>query len=429
MSDQLAKRLEEGHGNVVAPVQEPGTKSWVVFDDETVPNPLPSSAIEKSDVGPTKRKEPEAQIEGKKKLAQDNSPAVITTENVQFNLDKSLSRSMIDSASNSVVLDPKPLRNVELPVATVEPIRQGFSNGDIIVTLLPVNSRFPWITPAVFRPELVPEELMAQGLTLTVEEYVQAMELLVNDVRFTLYNVCYKRVLVVWITLAFVVLLSLLFSGTNGLTLFGLGIGWLVLNAAAIFLSMYVKFKLQRNLERCLAQVNKQLLRHKITLTLDDRGKFSCHKVNLCFIYMDSAPCIAHLQTSIEQLERDPATGWEQRMDITASAIVIQGSRTTKLSRKQERATLLYIRYIARWGRDRVRGLLQNPPTTGGRHCNAYTCPCQFIDEHLQCKPQGSCCLYLSEQNIQSEFWTSMHIQTYPLQFGSTNRTSHNVPI
>ncbi|KAJ8961239.1 hypothetical protein NQ318_008922 [Aromia moschata] len=263
------------------------------------------------------------------------------------------------------------------------------TNGDIIVTLLPVNTRFPWITPAQFRPELVPEELMAQGLTLTVEEYVQAMELLVNDVRFSLYNVCYKRVLVVWITLAFLILLGLLFSGLTGLTLFALGIGWLILNACAIFLSLYLKFKLQRNLERCLAHVNKQLLRHKIVIALDDRGKISCHKVNLCFLYMDSAPCIAHLQTSIEQQERDPASGWEQRMDITSHDIVIQGSRTTRLSRKQERATLLYLRYISRWGRDRVRGRLVSPPAAGGRHCSSFTCPCQFIEEHLHCKPTG----------------------------------------
>lgn len=161
------------------------------------------------------------------------------------------------------------------------------------------------------------------------------MELLVNDVRFSLYNVCYKRVLVVWITVAFLVLLGLLFSGLSGLRLFGLGIGWLILNAAAIFLSMYLKFRLQRNLENCLASVNKHLLRHKIVVALDDRGKISCHKVNLCFIYMDSAPCIAQLQTSIELQERDPASGWEQRMDITSNDIIIQGSRTTRMSRKQ----------------------------------------------------------------------------------------------
>ena len=39
------------------------------------------------------------------------------------------------------------------------------------------------------------------------------MEKLTTDIRFTLFNVCYKRILVIWITLAFVVLLSLLFSG------------------------------------------------------------------------------------------------------------------------------------------------------------------------------------------------------------------------
>lgn len=132
MSDQLPKRVEEGHGNVVAPVPEPGTKSWVVFDDETVPNPLPGKSIKQSDVDPLKREEPKAQIEDRKKLPQDNSPAVITTESVQFNLDKSLSRSMSESANNNVVRDPK-LRNVELPVATVEPIRQGFCKCHCII--------------------------------------------------------------------------------------------------------------------------------------------------------------------------------------------------------------------------------------------------------------------------------------------------------
>lgn len=41
-----------------------------------------------------------------------------------------------------------------------------------------------------------------------------------------------------------------------------------------------------------MAQVNKHLLRHKILLGLDDRGKISCHKVNLCFIYFDTTDCV-----------------------------------------------------------------------------------------------------------------------------------------
>ena len=40
------------------------------------------------------------------------------------------------------------------------------ANGDVIVTVLPVNQSLPWITPAEFRPELVPEELMAEGLSV-----------------------------------------------------------------------------------------------------------------------------------------------------------------------------------------------------------------------------------------------------------------------
>ena len=39
-------------------------------------------------------------------------------------------------------------------------------NGQLIVTVLPTNSKYPWITPARFRPELVPEELMAPELSV-----------------------------------------------------------------------------------------------------------------------------------------------------------------------------------------------------------------------------------------------------------------------
>lgn len=127
---------------------------------------------------------------------------------------------------------------------------------------------------------------------LTVEEYVNAMETLVNDYRFTLYNVLYKRVLMIWITVAFCVLLGLLFSGTTGILLFSLGVSWLFLNAVAIFFCMWLKLRLSRGLEKCLARVNKLLLRHKIMIALDDRGNISCHKIHLCFIYFNPAQCI-----------------------------------------------------------------------------------------------------------------------------------------
>ncbi|XP_047118587.1 LOW QUALITY PROTEIN: transmembrane protein 268 [Schistocerca piceifrons] len=294
-------------------------------------------------------------------------------------------------------------------------IRQGFANGDIIVTLLPVNTKWPWITPAKFRPELVPEELMAQGLTLTVEDYVHVMEILTNDFRFNIYNICYKRILVAWIFTAFVVLLGLLFSGVTGLTLFGLGVMWLILNALAIFFCMWVKIRLNHNLERCMAQVNKHLLKHRIILGLDDRGKLSCHKVNLCFIYFDAVDCIKKLQEVIEREEREgrpvnreetveerrQRQQFQLRMDIEDHDIIIQGSNTTRVSRKQERAEMVFLRYSHRWAKEFVRKHLELSvdgaghggfPSAPPRHCITSRCPCQFIEEHLKYKPRDYPC-------------------------------------
>merc|ERR1712038_1386361 len=176
-----------------------------------------------------------------------------------------------------------------------------FHNGEVIVTLLPVNEKWPWVNPAKFRPELVPEELMAPVLTLTVEDYVQTLEKLTSDMRFTIYIMGYKRILVIWIVLAFVILLSLLFSGFQGIELFACGVVWLILNAGAIFFCMWIKIKLNKQMEKCMAVVNNSLIKHKLLLGVDDRGKISCHKVNLCFIYFDPSDCIKRLETVLAE--------------------------------------------------------------------------------------------------------------------------------
>lgn len=127
--------------------------------------------------------------DARNKETNEYSGAVIATESVQINLDRSgLNRSIssespeINVPSDVRVSDPKSAslktidlrdnsngrNNVSNVISTpIGNIRQGFANGDTIVTLLPVNTRWPWITPAKFRPELVPEELMAQGLTVS----------------------------------------------------------------------------------------------------------------------------------------------------------------------------------------------------------------------------------------------------------------------
>ena len=45
-------------------------------------------------------------------------------------------------------------------------------------------------------------------------------------------------------------------------------------------------------MELCMSFINSGLIKHNIILGLDDRGKISCQKVNLCFIYFDPTECI-----------------------------------------------------------------------------------------------------------------------------------------
>ncbi|XP_029171689.1 uncharacterized protein LOC114941019 isoform X4 [Nylanderia fulva] len=420
------------------------TKNWVQFEDETGPKETTDVERKANSSAPAVIKPESVMVQIDKlnksidppdindKKSNEYKGAVIATESVQINLDRSgLSRSITSdipdlkvqsdvrtSEAKSASLKTIDLRDVSngrntssnVVSTSIGNIRQGFANGDTIVTLLPVNTKWPWITPARFRPELVPEELMAQGLTLTVEDYVHIMELLVNDVRFNMYNICYKRILVLWIFTAFIVLLGLLFSGVTGLTLFGLGIMWLVLNAAAIFFCMFIKIKLNHNLEKCMAQINKHLLKHKIILGLDDRGKISCHKVNLCFIYFDTTDCVKKLQEVIEREEREGrviggAGGddanelsrqreLQQRMDIDDNDIVIQGSTTTRISRKQGKNEQVFCRYVQRWAKDYLRRRLDwtvdeeggNPSSP--RHLASALCPCQYIEEWLRNKPR-----------------------------------------
>ena len=55
----------------------------------------------------------------------------------------------------------------------------------------------------------------------------------------------------------------------------------------------------------------------------------------------------------------------------------------------QERALLLFLRYASRWGNQTMRGFIKTGVTEPARHCAPHICPCQFIEEHLKCKPQG----------------------------------------
>lgn len=176
------------------------TKNWVQFEEE--PGPKETTDAEKKTSSSTPAViQPESvtvkvdkisksieQPDINDKKTNEYRGAVIATESVQINLDRSgLSRSITSDTPD--LKSPSDVRAAEAKSASLKTIdlrdtsngrstssnvintsigniRQGFANGDTIVTLLPVNTRWPWITPARFRPELVPEELMAQGLTV-----------------------------------------------------------------------------------------------------------------------------------------------------------------------------------------------------------------------------------------------------------------------
>ncbi|XP_047741373.1 uncharacterized protein LOC108674714 [Hyalella azteca] len=98
---------------------------------------------------------------------------------------------------------------------------------------------------------------------------------------------------------------------------------------------------------------------------------------------------------------------------VTPRDIIISGATITRISRDQDLKCRLLARYSQRWvksvcqnrlrlsgdpavnpPRSAVVGMIAAPPPlvrTSPRHCAALQCLCQFIEEHLEYKPQGKC--------------------------------------
>ncbi|CAN7992994.1 unnamed protein product [Ixodes hexagonus] len=437
MSEDLESGPEPKLPRGPSPQSDAPKSSWVKFDEDgsAAATLEPSQSVQMEPPSPAKLEAPLRKVPSPEPrpdlgplppprpplVGSPSAPVGAVCPPAPARLKPRASAQPADNNNHVALPAARRLEPVAVPLserlATRSTSSSGFSNGDVIVNALPTNKRCAWITKAEFKPELVPEELMASGLTLTVEEYVAAMQVLVHDVRFTLYNVCYKRLLLVWVLLGFFILLCLLFSGVRGLALFGGGVVWLVVNAMGIFVCMWLKFKLLHMLERCIASINSLFFRHKILLGLDDRGKISCHKVHLIFVYFDVSPCIRYLYEMLENQDRQDALDARAaalypvdraRMDIDTSDIIITGgSSTTRISQREASyAEKLLLRYSQRWVKEFVRkrldlnmpvhpdGFEEGPcPPVPPRHCAIARCPCQFIEEHLRFKPLTKCSL------------------------------------
>lgn len=57
----------------------------------------------------------------------------------------------------------------------------------------------------------------------------------------------------------------------------------------------------------------------------------------------------------------------------------------------QSHGELVVLRYASRWGKEMLRKYLNVSPDNPGRHMLSSICPCQFIENHLKCKPKGLC--------------------------------------
>ena len=118
------------------------------------------------------------------------------------------------------------------------------------------------------------------------------------------------------------------------------------MNASAIFVCMWIKLRLNKQLEKCLASVNSNLIKHKIILGLDDRGRLSCHKVHLCFLYFDPAECVKKLETVLEENKTESAEGQngfdrekylKEVEEFEDVEVVVSGRNSVKIDRKHVR--------------------------------------------------------------------------------------------
>lgn len=250
----------------------------------------------------------------------------------------------IETEQSSVMVSSSQEANNTSATTTSE--AKKLNNGDVIVSIFPLNDCCDWITPAKFKANLVPEELMAEHLTLTVEEYVANMRMLINDYRFNCYIMFYKRVVALWAAVSVSLLLVMLFSGWVGVTLFIACMCWLLGNIASFMLVILCKKHLTKGLEDCIAQVNDNFCKHNILVGVDDAGNYSCHKINIVFIYFESKHCIEflekNLKNKIQNTTRETSMftmvkmAWDPAMhNIDTADIIITGSNRTNIPQQE----------------------------------------------------------------------------------------------
>ncbi|OUC41436.1 hypothetical protein D917_03375, partial [Trichinella nativa] len=192
---------------------------------------------------------------------------------------------------------------------------------------------------------------------ITVEDYVTAMELLTNDFRFRLYTVFHQRIIFAWLIASLIVMLCVLFSNARGLVLFALSLSWSFVIGLGTLLCVIFERMLDQSLSACVATVNRFLVRHNLLLCVDDRGKFSCHKIAIVFLYFNLDQCILEVAKNVEKIGlKLPRQQHHLSIPTTpsvSSQVDIVAAPTT--AQNKENAKRLILQHTQRYCRDLIR--------------------------------------------------------------------------
>ncbi|KRY71989.1 Vacuolar protein sorting-associated protein 52 -like protein, partial [Trichinella pseudospiralis] len=268
-------------------------------------------------------------------------------------------------------------------------------NGITIVVVMPLRPACKMLSFTRFDPNHVPRAMLSNKLSITVEDYVTAMELLTNDFRFRLYTVFHQRIVFAWLIASLIVMLCVLFSNARGLVLFALSLGWLSVIGLGTLLCVIFERMLDQSLNACVATVNRFLVRHNLLLCVDDRGKFPCHKIVIVFFYFNLEQCTLEVSKSVEKfglkLHREHH---HLPMPTTPSVCLQVDIAAPATAQNKENAKRLILQHTQQYCRDLVRQVISLPVAclqdqtddlSTVKHCKFALCLCQYLKKcHFQ---------------------------------------------
>ncbi|KRX19180.1 Vacuolar protein sorting-associated protein 52 -like protein, partial [Trichinella nelsoni] len=284
---------------------------------------------------------------------------------------------------------------------TTTAIGTPLENGITIVVVMPLKLTCKMLSFTKFDPNHVPRAILSSKLSITVEDYVTAMELLTNDFRFRLYTVFHQRIIFAWLIASLIVMLCVLFSNARGLVLFALSLGWSSVIGLGTLLCVIFERMLDQSLSCCVATVNRFLVRHNLLLCVDDRGKFSCHKIAIVFLYFNLDQCILEVAKNVEKLGLKLHRRQHHLPIPTAPSVSSQVDIVAAPTTAQNKHTQRYCRDLIRKGINlpvvRFQDQTDDMSITV-KHCKFALCLCQYLEKcHFQKRRRSLFCWSLCD--------------------------------